>query len=191
MAAAERVEPSVDLRALPAGGEVVKDYGTVGLSLRRHPLAFLRGELDRLGVKTCRAATTQKDKTPAVVAGMVLVRQQPGTASGVVFMTLEDETGIANVVIWNRLYEAARRTILASRMIKVTGQIQREGEVVHLVAHSLEDLTPLLNSVGGRDEPFRMPAARGDEFHNGEPGPDPRTLKKRREVIAMPSRDFH
>ena len=191
MEAAERVEPSVDLRALPAGGEVVKDYGTVGLTLRRHPLGFLRGELDRMGVKTCRAATTQKDKTSAVVAGMVLVRQQPGTASGVVFMTLEDETGIANVVIWNRLYEAARRTILASRMIKVTGQIQREGEVVHLVAHSLEDLTPLLNSVGGRDEPFAVPSPRGDDFRHGEPGPDPRTLKKRREIINMPSRDFH
>jgi len=191
MNASERVEPDVELRALAAGGEVVKDYGTVGLSLRRHPLGFLRGDLDRMGVRTCAAATAQKDKTQACVAGMVLVRQQPGTASGVVFMTLEDETGIANVVIWNRLYEAARRTILGARMIKVTGQIQREGEVVHLVAHGLEDLTPLLNSVGGRDEPFRVPAARGDEFHTGEPGPDPRTLKKRHEVINMPSRDFH
>ncbi len=191
MDAAERVEPSVALRALAAGGEVVKDYGTVGLSLRRHPLGFLRGDLDGMGVKTCATATAQRDKTSAIVAGMVLVRQQPGTASGVVFMTLEDETGIANVVIWNRLYEAARRTILAARMIKVTGQIQREGEVVHLVAHSLEDLTPLLNSVGGRDEPFAIPSPRGDDFRHGEPGPDPRTLKKRREIIAMPSRDFH
>ena len=191
MEAAERVEPSVDLRALPAGGEVVKDYGMVGLTLRRHPLGFLRGDLDRMGVKTCLAATAQRDRTSAVVAGMVLVRQQPGTASGVVFMTLEDETGIANVVIWNRLYEAARRTILASRMIKVTGQIQREGEVVHLVAHGLEDLTPLLNSIGHRDEPFAVPSPRGDDFRHGEPGPDPRTLKKRREIINMPSRDFH
>ncbi len=191
MAAAERVEPSVELRALPAGGEVVKDYSTVGLTLRRHPLGFLRGDLDRMGIKTCGAATAQKDRTQAVVAGMVLVRQQPGTASGVVFMTLEDETGIANVVIWNRLYEAARRTILASRMIKVTGQIQREGDVVHLVAHGLEDLTPLLNSVGGRDEPFAVPSPRGDDFRHGEPGPDPRTLPKKREIINMPSRDFH
>ncbi len=191
MQAPERDEPEVALRALPTGGEVVKDYGYVGLSLRHHPVSFVRGDLDRMGVKTCAAATSQRDKTPGVVAGMVLVRQQPGTASGVVFMTLEDETGIANVVIWNRLYEAARRTILASRMIKVSGEIQREGEVVHLVAHSLEDLTPLLNSVGGRDEPFAVPSPRGDEFRHGEPGPDPRTLKKRREVIAMPSRDFH
>ncbi len=191
MDAAERNEPQVTLRALPAGGEVVKDYGYVGLSLRHHPVSFVRGDLDRMNIKTCQAATTQRDKTPAVAAGMVLVRQQPGTASGVVFMTIEDETGIANIVIWNRLYEAARRTILASRMIKVTGQIQRQGDVVHLVAHSLEDLTPLLNSVGGRDEPFAVPAARGDEFVHGEPGPDPRTLKKRQAVINMPSRDFH
>jgi len=191
MEAAERDEPDVALRALPAGGEVVKDYGYVGLTLRRHPVGFVRGDLDRLGITTCQAATAQLDKTPAVAAGMVLVRQQPGTASGVVFMTIEDETGIANIVIWNRLYEAARRTILASRMIKVTGEIQRQGEVVHLVAHSLEDLTPLLNSVGGRDEPFAVPSPRGDDFRHGEPGPDPRTLKKRREVINMPSRDFH
>jgi error-prone DNA polymerase len=191
MNASERVEPSVALRALPAGGEVVKDYGMVGLSLRRHPLSFLRGDLGRMGVKTCEVATKQKDRTSAVVAGMVLVRQQPGTASGVVFMTLEDESGVANVVVWNRLYEAARRTILAARMIKVTGQIQREGEVVHLVAHALEDLTPLLDSVGGRDEPFAVPSPRGDEFRHGEPGPDPRTLPKRRDVINMPSRDFH
>lgn len=191
MNAAECVEPPVDLRALPAGGEVVKDYGSVGLTLRRHPVGFVRGDLDRLGIRTCGAATAQKDRTSAVVAGMVLVRQQPGTAGGVVFMTLEDESGIINVVIWNRLYEAARRTIMASRMIKVTGQIQREGEVVHLVAQALEDLTPLLNSVGGRDEPFAVPASRGDDFRHGEPGPDPRTLPKRRQVINMPSRDFH
>jgi error-prone DNA polymerase len=191
MNAAERTEPAVDLRTLPAGGEVVKDYGAVGLSLRRHPVGFVRGDLDRLGVKTCAAATAQRDRTQAVVAGMVLVRQQPGTASGVVFMTIEDETGIANIVIWNRLYEAARRTIMASRMIKVTGQIQREGEVVHLVAHALEDLTPLLNSIGLREEPFAVPSPRGDDFRHGEPGPDPRMLKKQREVINMASRDFH
>lgn len=192
MEAPERDEPDVVLRALPAGGEVVKDYGYVGLTLRHHPVSFVRGDLDRLGIKTCKDATAQLDKTPAVAAGMVLVRQQPGTASGVVFMTIEDETGIANVVIWNRLYEAARRTILASRMIKVTGEIQRQGDVVHLVAHSLEDLTPLLNSVGGRDEPFTVPSPRGDDFRNGEPPPDPRSVPKRRnEVINMPSRDFH
>ena len=192
MDAAERDEPEVALRALPAGGEVVKDYGYVGLTLRHHPVSFVRGDLDRLGIKTCQAATAQRDKTPAVTAGMVLVRQQPGTASGVVFMTIEDESGIANIVIWNRLYEAARRTILASRMIKVTGEIQRQGDVVHLVAHALEDLTPLLNSVGGRDEPFAVPSPRGDDFRNGEPGPDPRSVPKRRgEVINMPSRDFH
>ena len=192
MDAAERNEPSVDLRALPAGGEVVKDYGYVGLSLRHHPVSFVRGDLDRLGIKTCKDATGQKNHTPAVAAGMVLVRQQPGTASGVVFMTIEDETGIANIVIWNRLYEAARRTILVSRMIKVTGEIQRQGEVVHLVAHSLEDLTPLLNSIGLRDEPFAAPSPRGDDFRHGEPGPDPRSLPKRRgDVINMPSRDFH
>ncbi len=192
MTVKELNEPAVTLRPLTAGAEVVQDYGRVGLSLRRHPVGFLRDDLDRLAIKSCRAATSQSDKTLTVTAGMVLVRQQPGTASGVVFMTIEDETGIANIVIWNRLYEAARRTILTSRMIKVTGQIQKESDVVHLVAHTLEDLTPLLNSVGGRGDPFRAPDLRGDDFRHGEPPPDPRSVPKRRdEVINMPSRDFH
>jgi error-prone DNA polymerase len=106
----------------------------------------------------------------------VLVRQMPGSAKGVMFITIEDETGIANLVIWPKVFEKQRRVILAARMMAVHGRIQREGEVVHLVAHRVTDLSSALASVGGRDTAFPLPHGRGDEFHHGGPGLDPRSL---------------
>ena len=197
MSAPELDEPVVALRQMTAGSEVVQDYGHVGLSLRKHPLAFLRGELAQRNILTCTAANALKDKSDAIVAGMVLVRQRPGTAKNVTFMTIEDETGIVNAVIWSRIYEEQRRLILTSRMVAIIGQIQKEGEVVHLVAKRLIDLSDLLDSVSERDDAFRVPKPRGDDFRHGEPGPDPRTLKRRGgnraaspPVILVRSRDF-
>ncbi|EGF89456.1 DNA polymerase III, alpha subunit [Asticcacaulis biprosthecium C19] len=193
----ETHEPAVVLKAMTAGSEVVQDYGHVGLSLRRHPVSFLRGELSERGIVTCKAANARKDKSHALVAGMVLVRQRPGTAKGVTFMTIEDETGIANVVIWSKLYEEQRRLILTARMVAISGQIQKEGEVVHLVARRLIDLSEQLDSVSERDDAFPMPYSRGDEFRHGEPGMDPRVLKRtgsraaQSPVILVKSRDFH
>ena len=95
-------------------------------------------------------------------AGLVLVRQRPGSAKGVMFITLEDETGIANLVVWAKVFEKYRRTVLAASMMAVRGRIQREGDVVHLVAHQLTDLSAELASVGDRDPlsfPCRMAAA--------------------------------
>ena len=109
-------------------------------------------------------------------AGLVLVRQKPGSAKGVMFITIEDETGIANLVVWPSLYERQRRIILTAGMIAVQGRIQREGEVVHLVANHLTDLSADLASVGDRDTRFPLPHGRGDEFHHGSPGIDPRSL---------------
>ena len=109
-------------------------------------------------------------------AGLVLVRQRPGSAKGVMFITLEDETGIANLVVWVKIFEKYRRIVLSAGMIGVHGRIQREGEVVHLVAHRLSDLSADLASVGERDESFPLPHGRGDEFHHGSPTPDPRGL---------------
>ncbi len=194
--ASEVNEPVVALRPMTAGHEVVTDYGQVGLSLRAHPVSFLRGELTERTVRTCKDANALKDKSHAIVAGMVLVRQQPGTAKGVVFMTIEDETGIMNVVIWSKLYEEQRRLILNARMVAISGQVQKEGEVVHLVARRLSDLTEELDSVSERDNAFPVPKSRGDEFRHGEPGPDPRTLARRGSraatspVILVKSRDF-
>jgi error-prone DNA polymerase len=106
------------------------------------------------------------------------VRQMPGSAKGVVFITIEDESGIANLVIWPRIFETQRRIILAAGMMGVYGRIQREGDVVHLVAHRFTDLSPELASVGNRDAAFPLPHGRGDEFHHGGPGIDPRSLPK-------------
>jgi error-prone DNA polymerase len=95
------------------------------------------------------------------------------------FITLEDETGIANLVVWPQVFEKNRRIVLSAGMIAVRGRVQREGEVVHLVAHQLADLSVELRSVGERDTPFPLPHGRGDEFHRGSPTPDPRGLPAR------------
>ncbi len=174
---AELDEPSVALRPMTAGGEVVEDYGHVGLTLRDHPLSFLRADLTKRRIVTCREAMRTRDGRWLEAAGVVLVRQRPGSAKGVMFITIEDETGIANLVVWAKTFEI-RRAVLGASMLCVYGRIQREGEVVHLVAHRLTDLSGELASVGERDTSFPLPHGRGDEFHHGAPAPDPRGLPK-------------
>jgi error-prone DNA polymerase len=169
-------EPAVVLRPMTAGGEVVEDYGHVGLSLRNHPVAFLRQDLRRRRIVSCAEAMEARDGRWLEAAGIVLVRQRPGSAKGVMFITLEDETGISNLVIWPQVFEKNRRTILSAGMVAVRGRVQREGEVVHLVAYQLTDLSAELASVGERDVAFPLPHGRGDEFHHGSPTPDPRGL---------------
>ena len=171
-------EPSVSLKPMTAGGEVVEDYGHVGLTLRDHPLSFLREEMRARRIVTCAEAMAARDGRWLEAAGLVLVRQRPGSAKGAMFITLEDETGIANLVVWLKVFEKYRRIVLSAGMIGVYGRIQREGEVVHLVAHRLTDLSANLASVGERDASFPLPHGRGDEFHHGSPGLDPRGLPK-------------
>ncbi|MDH2329037.1 error-prone DNA polymerase [Cereibacter sp. SYSU M97828] len=196
-AAAESAEPAVPLRPMTAGREVVEDYSRTGLSLRQHPVAFLRGDLAKRRILTCAQAMALPNKRWAEVAGLVLVRQRPGSAKGTMFITLEDETGIANLVVWPKIFEANRRTILSAGMIAARGRIQREGEVVHFVVQHLTDLSGALGSVGSRGA-FPLPHGRGDEFHHGSPTPDPRHPKPRdmfiRELhldtIRVKTRDF-
>ena len=171
-------EPRVALRPMTAGGEVVEDYGHVGLTLRAHPVTFLREDLRGRRIVTCSEAMQARDGRWLEAAGLVLVRQMPGSAKGVMFITIEDESGIANLVVWPRIFETQRRIILAAGLIGVYGRIQREGDVVHLVAHRFTDLSPELASVGNRDAAFPLPHGRGDEFHHGGPGIDPRSLPK-------------
>ena len=144
-------EPAIALRAMPAGREVVEDYGHIGLSLRRHPVSFLREDLAKRRIVSCAEAMAARDRRWLEAAGIVLVRQRPGSANGVMFVTLEDETGIANLVVWQKVFERYRRVILSSSMIAVRGRVQREGEVVHLVAHRIVDLSRDLASVGQRE----------------------------------------
>ncbi len=197
----ELQEPSVALRPMTDGGEVVQDYGHVGLTLREHPMTFLRRDLSRRRIVTCAEAVRVRDGTWLETAGLVLVRQRPGSAKGVIFMTLEDETGIANAVLWVKTFEKYRRVVLSAGMVGIYGKIQREGEVVHLVAHRLTDLSEALASVGERNHAFPLPHGRGDEFHHGMPPDDHRVIRRRPppadhdedavERIKVISRNFH
>ena len=170
----ELVEPSVALTPMKEGPEVVEDYRSVGLSLGQHPMAFLRRELRSRGMVTCDDVRTGRDGRRVVVPGIVLVRQKPGSAKGVMFITIEDETGVANLVLWASKFEAQRRLVLSAGMIACHGRVQREGEVVHVVTDHLEDLSDLLRSVGERDEAFPMRHGRGDGATHPA-GKDPRS----------------
>jgi error-prone DNA polymerase len=186
-------EPAVALRPMTAGSEVVEDYGHVGLTLRRHPIAFLRADLAARRIATCTEAMQARDGRWLEAAGLVLVRQRPGSAKGVMFITLEDETGIANLVVWPQVFEKFRRTVMAASMIAVRGRIQREGDVVHVVAHELTDLSTELASVGDRDATlFPLPHGRGDQVRHGGSSPDPRErLPKGLRTRDIYSPDLH
>jgi error-prone DNA polymerase len=168
------------------GREVVEDYRSLQLSLRAHPLRFLRPQLEARRIVSCAGLADLKDGRKVEVAGIVLVRQRPG-AGNVTFVTIEDETGIANVIIWQRLFEAQRRIVLGAAMMGVKGRIQREGEVIHIISDRLEDMTPLLHSVAAREFPHRLSPGDGANFG----GPDPRTRPAREAVIEVRTRNFH
>ncbi|TPI76240.1 error-prone DNA polymerase [Mesorhizobium sp. B2-8-9] len=180
-------EPAVALRPMTAGGEVVEDYRHIRLTLRSHPISFLRDDLRRRRIVSCAEAMEARDGRWLETAGIVLVRQRPGSAKGVMFITLEDETGIANLVVWPKVFEQHRRTVLSAGMIAVKGRIQREGEVVHLVARKISDLSNELASVGEREGSFPVPHGRGDQVRNGGSGPDPRELPPK----GLRSRDIY
>jgi error-prone DNA polymerase len=137
-------EEDVTLPALLPGEHVIEDYATLSLSLKAHPVSFLRRHLVSRGVLSSAALKEQPANRTVEVAGLVLVRQRPDTASGVIFMTVEDENGAANVIVWPKVYERYRRIVLGARMIAVKGVLQREKEVIHVIARRLVDLTPEL-----------------------------------------------
>ena len=168
----ELVEPPVMIVPMTDGREVVEDYTHVGLTLRQHPVAFLRGELRRRGIIPCADLLAAQDGRRVTVAGLVLVRQRPGTATGVIFITLEDETGIANLVIWSSLFEQQRGIVLSASMLECRGRVQREGDVIHVVAEQLNDLAPLLGTVGDRDHAQASRNGTPDDV-SWRPRPDP------------------
>ncbi len=149
----ELVEPPALLVPMKEGGEVVEDYISTGLSLRQHPVAFLRATLRAQGMIACSDLLELRDGRRVSVPGLVLMRQKPGSAKGVMFITIEDETGVANLVLWPDRYEAQRRLVLSATMLACHGKVQREGEVIHVVADRLEDLSVLLRSVADRGWP--------------------------------------
>ena len=134
-------EPNVKLPTMTPGEEVSHDYSSIRLSLKHHPLELLRTSLKNEGVIPMVQLNHTKNGKRVVVAGLVITRQRPSTASGIIFSTLEDETGIANVIIWPKLFNRYRRETLASRLLFVEGVLQREGIVIHIIAKRLLDIT--------------------------------------------------
>jgi error-prone DNA polymerase len=135
------------LRAPHEGQDIVADYGSVGLSLRRHPVALLRNALLERGVTPNQELWAQPNGDSVTAAGLVITRQRPGSAGGVTFVTLEDETGYVNLIVWERIAKAQRAALLESRLLLVRGKLQREGDVLHVIAHRLTNLSELLGGL--------------------------------------------
>ena len=170
------VEPDVALPPMLPGEQVVEDYRHLHLSLKAHPVSFLRAELAARDVLPHERLPTMPTGRRVTVAGLVLVRQRPGTAKGVIFMTLEDETGIANTIVWQKTFETFRPIVLGARLISVTGKLQNEKGVIHVVADEMRDLTPLLRRLS--DEHGCVDASmRSDEARR--PGHDQRVVRHR------------
>jgi error-prone DNA polymerase len=134
--------------------EVLADYRTTGLSLRAHPLEFLRAGLDRLGVAPARQLATLPNGGSVRVAGIVLVRQRPSTAKGITFVTLEDETGVANLVIRPDVWQRFRQAALGATVLMAGGRLERYGQVIHVLVGRLEDLSPRLAELGSQSRDF-------------------------------------
>ena len=197
---ARETEPDARLAPMPLGAHVVEDYRRLSLSLKAHPASFMRTRLAARAILPSDKLRSVKNGERVTVAGLVLVRQRPGTAKGVIFMTLEDETGIANVIVWPKAFERLRAIVLGARFVAVTGKLQNEQGVIHVIAERMEDLTPwlgLLSEAGGaiqslaRADEVRRPQAslaqkrQGNRFAQPPRFDDPRTPAN----LALESRD--
>jgi error-prone DNA polymerase len=154
-------EPDADLPPMLLGEQVVEDYRTLSLSLKAHPVSFVRASLAARKILRTEELGRIENGRRVTVAGLVLVRQRPGSANGVIFLTMEDETGIANAIIWPKVFEALRPIVMGARFIAVAGRVQSESGVIHVVAERAEDLTPLLGVLsrpGQEQGPERGPA---------------------------------
>ncbi|MEN3168674.1 error-prone DNA polymerase [Gluconobacter sp. OJB] len=140
----EVIEPEIVLPQMSERASVHEDYRATGLSLNGHPVAFLREGLRKEGIVRCGDLPYLRDGRRIQLTGLVLMRQRPGTANGTMFVTIEDETGTANLIVWKDVQEKYRRPLLASRLLACKGRLQKEGDVIHVVVLSLEDQTPLL-----------------------------------------------
>jgi len=198
-AAADAAEQGAEILPLlpemPASEHVLQDYQTMRLSLKAHPLSFLRAAYARMGARPAAEAASCRNGARVEVSGVVLVRQRPGTASGVCFITLEDETGIANLVVWPNVFERYRAAVMGARLLIVRGRVQHADNVTHIVASELIDRTrdlDLLSEDALRD-PLKHALARADEA--GSPPAAGRTAGQGRHPrdvrIILPGRDFH
>jgi len=143
------------LPAMSAAEEVLADYRTAGLSLRAHPLSFLRADLARRGVTPAGDLKLVPDGGPVRVAGIVLVRQRPGTAKGITFVTLEDETGQANLIIRPDVWRRFRRAAVGATLLLVHGRLQRQSDVTHILVTRIENYSDHLKELGSQSRDFR------------------------------------
>jgi error-prone DNA polymerase len=178
-------EPHTQLPVMPLGEHVIHDYRTLALSLKAHPVSFLRERLEAAHVLRNGLLGGRASGASVSVSGLVLVRQRPGSAKGVIFMTIEDETGIANIIVWKRTFERFRPIVLGARFVRVKGKLQAQSDVIHVVADSLEDLTPWLADLSEETQAGRI--ARGDvseQIGQGKISSHPRATR----LIEMPVR---
>jgi error-prone DNA polymerase len=201
-AAGAREQPDEGARPLPQmplPEQVVADYQTIRLSLKGHPMEFLRPRFTRENVLACRDINHANDRRRVRCAGVVLVRQRPGSAKGVVFMTLEDETGIANIVVWPKVMEQFRKEVMGARLVLVEGTIQSSPEkVVHLVAERLIDRSSDLallsdDRLGPQAVPHGLMTAEPlQDDRRQHPDNPAQKMRHPRDVRILPrSRDFH
>jgi len=183
-------EPDAHLPAMPLGEHVVEDYRHLSLSLKAHPVAFLRERLNAKKILRTEDLANVASGQRVTTAGLVLVRQRPGSANGVIFLTMEDETGVANAIIWPKVFERLRPIVLGARFIAITGKLQSESGVIHVVAEKAEDLTPLLALLINGDQAIAKEIsalARADEGKRPYQGDRfPLSTKKERKPL-MPS----
>ncbi|MBI3527547.1 MAG: error-prone DNA polymerase [Betaproteobacteria bacterium] len=154
LASAPIIESAIAFTAPTEAQDILADYASTGLTLRRHPLALLRPRLERHSFSTAEQLKNMPTNTPVRVAGLVTCRQHPGTAKGVIFVTLDDETGQINVVVWEKLSRKQRRPLLEARLLHVEGMLERAGEVIHVIAENLEDRSVLIGNLDIRSRDF-------------------------------------
>jgi error-prone DNA polymerase len=180
-------EDKVQLPEMPLSEHVVNDYQTIHLSLKAHPMEFLRERCTKERVTDNEKLKSFRNNQAVAVAGVVLVRQRPGSAKGVVFVTLEDEFSVCNVVIWPQVLETHRSIVMGARLMLIRGRVQKSGGVLHVVADKVEDKTGWLSTLMEDGGTFNNITARADEVKKPVP-----TARHPRQVRVMPkSRDFH
>ncbi len=180
-------EVPIALPAMAICEHVVADYQTTRLSLKAHPMRFMRNSMAQQGYVTAAELRAVRNNSAVRVAGLVLIRQRPGSAKGVCFITLEDETGVANLVIWPKVMAAFRKTVMTARLMAVEGVVQRDADIMHVVARKMTDRSDALEHLS--EGPLTIQMCRADHVRNPLP-PSPQRHPRQARIIPK-SRDFH
>lgn len=184
--AAKAEEEGVIVPAMKLSEHVLSDYQSMSLSVKAHPLSFLRETLAMLQITPNRDLPSMPDGTYVKVAGLILIRQRPGTASGICFITIEDETGVANLVVFKKLFDKYRKEIVSARLLMVEGKVQKEGEVIHVIAQKCHDISKLLAHLSsGNDEVLGVQTSRADEKDGDLLTPQQKQAALRKKVVQV------